>query len=79
MFFLFNKIYFYNPENNFLFEQYLEGMIWTFYNIVIFDKYFGVFGSDQDPVRFWLIQDPVRLTIKCLPGIKPLNFFVETE
>ena len=48
-------------------------MILAFYNIAIFDKYFGVFGSDLGA------RTPVRLTIKCPPRIKPLNFFAETE
>ena len=39
----FNKIYF---KTIFHLKKYVGGMILTFYNIAIFDKYFGIFGSD---------------------------------
>ena len=46
------------PENNFSFKKYLAGMILAFFNTAIFDKYFGVLGSD------FRARPPVCLTIE---------------
>ena len=72
-FFPFNKIYFHNPPKQFFINKYSGGMILAFYNIAIFDKYFGGFGSDLRA------RPSVCLTIECHPEIKPLNFSLKTE
>ena len=47
--FLITRFIFTIPQNNFSFKKYLGGMILAFYNIAIFDKYFGVLAQTFQP------------------------------